>query len=522
MSTKSSVLFLLAAVFSKAQAGDSNLILSELDFYRRCTIHLTSSPIPLKDPRQKLVQSGELTGLQACLMILDSASLAGDGKLAVPNNKQARAVLKTFFSFHRTWFAANTLEQIQDYSEEVNRGSNDVYDAGEPALMLTRNLLADLPYRQILTAERGVRAIREENQRIKSRLGFTVSMPSRRIHGNYAAMDSNLIVFEDLTRLWTNQGSDYTSNNFLNLPMISVGDLIGIRETSESVVVPNLHLNPLGEDINRKGNLAPGLNYSYDFFKTYGSGILGLPTFVLMNYGHIRGLAANGTTKLPRRWIQAGLESLMCSPLPSLRESDVIQNLRPNSPTPFRQTTSCLQCHSTLDQLAYTGRNFTTGSTNYFLIGKGPNAHAKYPIALTSYQGNQTSVADWPDSPVDNFHLQQPQGRILMRTLNGELLDRPVGSLKDVGPIWAATDDFYTCAAKRYFEYFTGIQVPLYDRTDPKNEELNRRLSPASIKHRSYVENLGHILKERQSLKDLIREILSSEYYRSKSFQGSQ
>ncbi len=80
------------------------------------------------------------------------------------------------------------------------------------------------------------------------------------------------------------------------------------------------------------------------------------------------------------------------------------------------------------------------------------------------------------------------------------------------------TQDFYTCAAKRYFEFFTGIQVPLYDKKDPRYAEMNRMLTSEHIKNREFVENLGADLQRDQSLKNLVKRIIASDYYRSEEF----
>lgn len=508
-----------APLGTQAQSSDATRTqLSESQLYRRCHFHLTGRPIPLRDSRLASIEAEQMTALQACEEVLELGSLGADGRLKDTSNPMARAVLKTFLSFHKSWFSANTLEQIQDYSEELNRGSNDVYDAAEPALSLTRNLLANLSYREVLTATKGIRAIREEDDKIKRQFGFTVTMPSRRTFGNNTFMDTNLVVFESSARTYTSVGANRPAEDFMVMPLISVGNLVGIRETTESFTIPNMHLKPLSE-IGRRGNVEPNLNFTYEFFKTYESGILGQTSFFLMNYGHGRGVQANGTTKLPRRWIQSGLESFLCSPLPSLRESDIASFVKPDSETPFRKASSCVRCHATLDQLASTGRNLITGSTSYFAIQTEPNASAKYPITLTSYNVRFPASGNWSDAPQENYHLQEPKGRVFMRSLNGQLIDRPVNGIKEVGKIWTEMDDFYTCAAKRYFEYFTGIQVPLYDRTDPNNELLNQNLSSEAIQLRSFVEGLGQKLMTEQSLKKMILEILSSEIYRSKNFQ---
>lgn len=504
-------------------AAGSQRSLTEEGLYRRCLIHLTGLPVPLKDPRGELVKKGELSAVQACTQVLELGALGLDGRLQKPNDKQGRAVLKTMFSFHRSWFQANTIEQIHGYSEETGFRSSDLYDPGEPALTLTRTLLSDNSYRDVLTSETGVRALREENLAVRARLGYTDSSPSRRIFGNDQVRGPNFVTFQP-----SNFPMDASETlekhrgpaDLSSMPMIEVGELIGIRVTKESFQVPNVHLEPYG-NIARRGNLEPGLNYQYDFFKPLAPGILGQPVFFMMNYGHGRGLKSNGASKLPRRWIQAGLESFLCSALPSLREADVVQHLKVNSLTAFRQATSCLRCHSTLDQMATTGRNFVTGGSTWQAItSTQPSAYtnASRPLIVTSYQQTQVAGTYWSDSAVPNFHLQKPTGKIFMRTLRGELIDHNVNDVRELSVFLSGMDDFYTCAAKRYFEYFTGIHIPLYDRTDPGNENLNKALTADAIKLRATVENLGASLKKHQSLKELIKEIIGSEVYRTRSF----
>lgn len=82
----------------------------------------------------------------------------------------------------------------------------------------------------------------------------------------------------------------------------------------------------------------------------------------------------------------------------------------------------------------------------------------------------------------------------------------------------ASGNDLYVCAAKRYFEFFTGINANLYDPGDSRNVAL----TPADQKYKNVVVQLGMNLKTHQSLRNLVKEIISSEIYQKESMRGLQ
>ncbi|MNY61000.1 hypothetical protein D3C86_1976230 [compost metagenome] len=65
----------------------------------------------------------------------------------------------------------------------------------------------------------------------------------------------------------------------------------------------------------------------------------------------------------------------------------------------------------------------------------------------------------------------------------------------------------------------TGIQVPLYDRTDPRNATLNTTLTPEAIEDRRYVEDLASSLRSSGSVVQMVEDILSSDYYSKENFR---
>lgn len=513
VSQRIGTLFLVLLATSSA-FGQS---LTEVGLFNRCYSHLTGKPVPLGHGTMAQIRAGKVRALDACNALIDKAELDPSGPLVNRNDSEARAILNNFYNFHRSWFSANSVEQIQEYNEEMSRGTIDLYDATEPGLALTRAMFGrNARYSEVLTLPTGVHAQREENQAVKNMIGWNVTFPGRLIYGNNPGFDENLFNFRAYADGF-NGNSDTTNSMFVNLPKIEVGELVGIRVKGESANIPNVSLHPLGDD--RRGNEQPGLNYSFDLFKTFGGGVLGTPIYFMLNYGHGRGLESNGTTKVPRRWSQTNMNSFLCAELPALRESDIKQYVVGNSSTPFRNSASCVMCHATLDPMAYTARNLIVANSDFAALSEGSRVKAKTALHVTSYRNEIASVGGWPSEPVANFHRQNPSGRLFFRSMTGDLVDKQVDDIAGLGLAMSQTKDYYYCAAKKYFEFLTGIQVALYDRTNPANADINRKLSQEAIEDRKFVESLGEELQKRQSVREIIKDIMASKYYRSVNYR---
>jgi hypothetical protein len=513
----------LVAFFSIANCFAESVLLSEQKFYRRCYSQLVQAPIPLKDPTMKKIKDGTLKAIDACIDLLEQAEMDNQGLLkSHPNSLGSipQKILRTFFEFHNSWFSTNSLTQTHDYNEELNRGSTDVYDAYEQSYFLTRSLFGRSgPYSHVIQGFERLKSVRiEDKEHVRLTLGrdYTTKQPSRRVISDSTAFEENLLAFNSRAIGFTGDGNARPNEDFANAPLVSIGELIGIQPLTESFIVKNVNLDPLGA--SRPGSSEPALEYTYEMNRNHGGGILGLPSYFMMNNGHGKGVRANGTTKLPRRWVKAMMETFMCANFPTLRESDITHLIVSNSNTPFRKSASCVQCHATMDQAASVAGNLITGATDFFQISVGRNTHAKTPLILAQYNVTMGANATWVHEDDNNFHVRRPKGKLFTRLFNGELLDRNIESIDDLGKVITQTQDFYTCAAKRYFEFFTGINVPLYDKKDPRFSEVNRLMTADHVKNRQFVESLGFELQQDQSLKNLVRRILKSDYYRSESY----
>lgn len=491
---------------------------SEIGLLARCYAHLTGKPLPPAHNLRSQVESGNLTAAAACEQVLDKASLAVNGYLTNSTDSEARSILQNFNNFHRSWFPGNIVEGIQEYGLETSRGTQDIYDSTEPALAITRALFAqDGRYSDVLTLNTGVHAIREEDAGVKARIGWSVTNPSRRIYGNDSGISLNLFHFSPYTGGF-DSNSDTTTAFFATLPKIEVGELVGIRQTTESANIPNVNLYPLGGYV--PGHTVPSLNFSFDLYKNLGGGVLGTPIYLMLNYGHGRGTMANGTTKVPRRWSQTNMTTFLCANLPALRESDITQFFVGTSSSPFRNSASCLRCHANLDPMAYTARNVITAGTDFAEFSLGSRIHAKAALVMTTFNADAGVSSGWPSEPVANFHRMAPTGKLFFRSfVTGELVDRSVNNISELGAAMTQTGDYYQCAAKRYFAFFTGIQVSLYDRHDPNNASLNKSLNENDIKDRAFIEGLAAELRQTQSLRSMIKKIISSDYYKTMNYR---
>ncbi|MNK19499.1 hypothetical protein D3C87_377210 [compost metagenome] len=525
------VLLGLAVVFSQNTLAQE---LSPQSLFNRCYIQLTGTPVPLGHALMADVKSGKISALNACNSILRKGLLSSSGTLSV-NDKEGKAVLNNFYTFHRTWFPVNNFDSIGGYSASEENGTMDIYDATEPALSVTYSVFgAGQKYSDTLTRTTGIRALRVEDVSVKTRLKYTnLPNPGRMLSTN-VNMSKSPFTFRSVSpgNTVTNRNIHKHISEKAAMPVLDVGDLVGVRPATETFIVPNISLAPLGAKPSDKGNLTANLNYSYDFFKNHGGGVMGSPIYLMQYYGHGMNMKFNGASKVARRWSQQNMETFLCANLPALRESDVAKFVDTKSSLAFRNSASCVMCHATLDPMAYTTRNFTIGATDYLrptqdgdnVIVDGvrvnaPAAFARNSMAITTYAAVKPSVSGWPSESVADFHLQQPTGRLYFRSVQGALVDTPVSNLAGLGAAMVETDDYYLCAAKRYFEFMTGIQVPLYDRTDPKNSDLNKALTAEAGRDRMYVEELASTLRQTGSVVDVVEKIMSSPYFRQENYR---
>ena len=78
----------------------------------------------------------------------------------------------------------------------------------------------------------------------------------------------------------------------------------------------------------------------------------------------------------------------------------------------------------------------------------------------------------------------------------------PITSIADLGTALAAKDDMYICAAKKYYYFFTNHDVTIDDPTKVTRTAKDQE-------YYNQVVQLGRSLRTHQSLRQLIRDIIS-------------
>jgi hypothetical protein len=291
-----------------------------------------------------------------------------------------------------------------------------------------------------------------------------------------------------------------TTDEFL----VPFGKLVGVEEINQSIVVPDVTTNangkqPLPAQTLELGNAIAVAKSNVQINKHFGGGLLGSQVFILKNSNLTPTDVAGGPTNDPesvvaRRISKRIFEDLLCQQMPTLSEEDVMGEVLPNSPHGFRQSTSCMSCHSSMDPMANAYRNFIE--------------YRKIAVANTnsiSYIGlNQLSIN--PSSSV--FALQTPTATLKYRDHKNILVNKPVTGLVGLGLELSQSDDFYRCIVKKYYEFFTGYNINLAPRNIP--EAANTKQIQF---HRNKIYSLAEQLKSHQSLMQMIDGILKSEAF---------
>jgi len=222
----------------------------------------------------------------------------------------------------------------------------------------------------------------------------------------------------------------------------------------------------------------------HDANKSLGAGVIGTIPYILMNSGQGEKVM-DGGMKVHRRWSKSVLNDLLCRELPVVKKEDALNYVDKKSPIVFRRKVECMQCHVTMDNLAGVIRNVELYNTD------------KDGFQRNTLRGAFVHKVD-PKS--GKYFNQSTEGRILFRNFKDELIERKFSNVSDVGKWISTLDDFYVCSAKKYFSFLTGVDVDLF-----KNDE-----------DKKFVVQLGLNLKKHQSARQLISDIIESDYYKTR------
>lgn len=473
-------LLLLCLIATTAYGQDrSQQPLSELALFNRCYAHLTQRSLPFNHSLRNQVKAGTLNAAIACGQVFDGAVLDGGGNL-VNNTDEAKQVLLTMNDFHRTWFPNDNIIRAIPFLEDFNYQPY-VHDEQEAALHVTRVLLTNgLKFSEIVTGNSAMEALRSNG-------------PS--------AYDRNAAADKKLNQWSTSD--DGAVRVAWNPPLVQTGTLLGVRPMTSNQEKLNLTTNTrdgatvAGRYYNGSGILRPN--------EAYGGGIMGTPSYLLLNIGNPNTNASDGGLVMNRRWAKAVYSDILCRDLPVVRLADAIpfvQATVTDKTPPFRKAGTCMSCHTSMDGMASVARNFSYASNTYVLYG-GTVHIKRWPTS----QPAEVGLAE-----ADQLFFQRPtNGKLFFRSYNGNLINKDVTNLASLGQAIAETDDLYVCTAAKYLEFFTGVRPSLQDQGDTSLPAL----TVSEKAYRDVAIKLGLELKSTQSLKTLIQSIIKSDLYRS-------
>jgi hypothetical protein len=506
----STLLLLLMVIGQVVEAR----VLNPREQLARCYTHLTGLRLSATDPLY--AKLAKQSAAKICIDILAEVKFGADGMLTARDNPLHRAVLKQFNDMHRGWFDKRML--LANELNDALSGTIDVIDPYQQSYYITRAFFTDgLHYNSVLRGYDNIMAVRDVSKATTAGSASGTRRPTRLYFGGYDGEGSDVSISP--TRMVESvlafaPTPDINKLSFAAVPMVQVGELIGIRNEAGQANIGGFWTKATagGGSLNDAGLRVP-LNPD----EAFGGGALGTQSALVLNFGHSFDYDTNGTTKLPRRWIDTEMKSFMCRQGPYVRASDITPYKRAEAEAPpFRQSDSCLRCHAMMDQAAMTTRNLVIGQTSTFI-----NSHNRLSALIGRFNvsaGNEAGQEFWPWKPVASFKYQAPVGKLYLRSINGTLIDQPVNNLNELGIALSNTDDYYACAAKRYFEKFTGVAINLYDPNDVDNTSVIEGQNERDIEFRRFVLALGQELKAGGSLKNMVKRILESDYYKQSDF----
>ncbi len=505
------IVFLVIAgglVYSPLSFTDSPVPdqMSPSEIYARCYAKLVRKPVPSNDVILLGLKSGSLADAEkACTALLNRASLnATTGQLANVGDLEARAVLTTMQMLHNSWFQSQT--PILGRAKEE---SKLLLDMDDPGLYWTRALLrAGTRADSVLKHSKSLKSIR-----VREGDGGITNFQARSFFKYRAAITGVTqrdplmrLAFMIDTKLRFRDGAHYS---FMDVPddqLSSFGEMIGIKDQTPLTIKRLIITNIDDAAVNAKlHDPSQGPNLDVDLHSHFGGGIIGSIAYGLKNSNLLDDQFPDGYDLIDRRFASRVFQDLLCYQLPILTADDVESMVKPTSKYPFQRNNSCMQCHATIDEFAMIQRNFVWASSSF-----NPNnfdetkAPPKGTEALTRFKLPVTAGTTV-------FALKSPDGELHFRTLAGQKIKMPISSFAQVGIEFAKLDDFYACAAKRYYKYFTGVDVPLGEQPS----------DPIERAHLDTVKALGQQLKSdpNQSLKSLVSNIFKTEAFQSRNFR---
>ncbi len=463
--------------FSKG--GD---LLSEAEIFSRCYGQWLRSPLPRHHTLLKKIEEGKLSGVQACKVLLNKASLE---KEAIVNSDEGRKLIQTFQSLHRSWFS-----ELNLYNTDEQWGNFEIYDPGNLAAYFTYSLFhSKKDLASIFRGKTSYELIRKSDARREYFIFPYQETSAKPLKLKNFSFGSGEEKGEDVYPPW-------------KIRPIPTGEIVGIRPAPKKRdILPTMVDTRKGQK-EFHGQRVYHLNQ--DIRLGRGGGILGDPLFLLLNMKMEIGKASDGGKRIPRKWATSIFKDFMCRDLPVVPIPRAKKYIRKDSPLSFRQKASCVQCHMSMDGIAGLIRNF---EVNYSVdSGLGRYIQTSHIRARKSTKTSATPILGDGD---EKYSLEPARGLLAFQSRSGLYYEREVASLEELGDFIAESSDFYQCMSKRYLYFLTGINLDLDGKDLSSGHE--RVLW-------QFNQKLALRLQDHQSLRQLIEDIISSPLYRDRHY----
>lgn len=492
-----SFLLILISLF-QLQAKD----LSPVEVYAKCYARLSDFPVSTTSQDYQDVAAGRLGPVAACMKLIDRAKLVTKGNRQVVEDSSdavAVSVLRNFDQFHQSWFSA-----LGDARGALASAYWNFVDVTEPALFITNALFGSKHYKTVITSNEALRGVRTG-----------ANTTTIEYYINNIFFKNRLIFSGPLAGAASGVNANYDLSNVfeVNFTKVPIGQLIGVSKPPVMTIplpvslYTTLELTPA----RLAGSLDSVSEHNLD--EHHGGGVLGSPSYILSNAESV-GLL-DGGVRVHRRMANNFFYDLMCSSLPNLRTEDVDAYMEKYkaSDLSFRRDRSCARCHATLDPFADTFRNLVVRQTsNTAYRDSFRDFHTADPRLRGAVEMNvikkyivRTNAQVVQDQDTMYFR-RQPRGQLFYRNYNGQLINQTVNGPADMGEKIAAQDDIYICAAQRYYQFLTGVHIPVVENGDGEFYK----------KHRALIVQLGQNLKTHGSLKTLISDILKTDAFQTR------
>lgn len=482
---KHMILILILTITNQVFAAMAPL--KPIDIYKRCYIRMTRMLPVETDTLYLKVKNNQVAAKDACIQLFEHAQFGEDGSLK-QRTTEAKAIVKTFHELHRSWY--------QSKARSLDAPTFIINDLEEDSLYFTRAaFLPTAPFSSVVTLNSGVKGIRDQISYPNEENDFLAqTMVSIGSTKPYAGALDPVIAYES----YTYDGKKIIKTGLRghvvpHTSVVEVGTLTGVRASSP-ITVPSFR--PAAAPVDSPQSIINIMN-NFVINKHFGGGVIGSQAFITKNVNLIGATLPFEYTHINRRLTSRVFEDLLCHQMPSLEDADVQAEVLPASPHPFQQTTSCMRCHSSIDGMAFGYRNLIS-----FTLSP-PATNQDVGLRTMGITGLE------PSATATTFAAKIPEGRLHYRELiTKKRRDLKFNSLAQLGEQISTGMDLYTCAAKRYYQFFTGVDVNLHEKATKPLDKL----------HQDAVIQMGKDLKSGQKIRNLIYQIFSSEAFQAPNY----